>query len=99
MTWRLFVRQRARLDIAEAIDWYDERSPGRGEHFLRALDEALQKLQENPLQYQLVRGELRRSLLRPYPYNLVYAVEDDEIIVLRCLHARRDPRRWPVGQV
>jgi plasmid stabilization system protein ParE len=98
MTWRLVVRQRARLDLAEARDWYDERSPGRGEDFLRTLDEALRRIQENPLQYQLVRGALRRVLLRPYPYNVVYTVENNsEVIVLRCLHARRDPRHWPAG--
>jgi toxin ParE1/3/4 len=94
MSWRPAIRPRARLQIAEATDWYDNQSPGRGDDFLRSLQDTIESICRNPYQYQVLRGELRRALLRRFPYLIIYAVSGDEVTVLRCVHTHRDPRRW-----
>jgi plasmid stabilization system protein ParE len=91
MNWELIVRPRARLQIAEATDWYDTQAPGRGDECLHAIEEVINSIGRNPYQY---RGELRRAVLRRFPYLIIYAISGDEVVVLRCVHARRDPRRW-----
>jgi plasmid stabilization system protein ParE len=48
----------------------------------------------NPFQYSVVHGEKRRALLRRFPYALTYRASEDEVVILACLHARRDPKRW-----
>jgi plasmid stabilization system protein ParE len=95
MTWKLVVRLLARLQIAEAADWYDSQSIGAGDKFLHALDSRVEAICQNPYQYQSLRGELRRATLRPFPYMVIYAVQGDEVVILRCIHGRRDPRQWP----
>ena len=94
MTWKLVVRPRARLQIAEAFDWYNSQAEGLADDFLRDVERSLEVIWHNPYQYQVLRGDLRRATLRRFPYMIVYAVVDDEVIVLRCVHGRRDPRRW-----
>jgi plasmid stabilization system protein ParE len=94
MNWELIIRPRARLQIAEAIDWYDTQAAGRGDDFLNAIEEGINSIGRNPYQYQALRGELRRAVLRRFPYLIIYAISRDEVVVLRCVHARRDPRRW-----
>jgi plasmid stabilization system protein ParE len=42
----------------------------------------------------LVHGEARRAVLRRFPYSVIYAVREDEIVVIACFHGRRDPKRW-----
>jgi toxin ParE1/3/4 len=95
MNYRLVIRPLARLDVAEASDWYAEQGPGLDYEFLRIFELTVQRVKENPYQYQVVHGELRRVTFRKFPYNIIYAINsDDEIIVLRCIHGHSDPRRW-----
>ncbi|MGD0023740.1 MAG: type II toxin-antitoxin system RelE/ParE family toxin [Xanthobacteraceae bacterium] len=94
MNWKPIIRPRARLQIAEATDWYDSQTPGRGDDFLRLIEDTIESVCRNPYQYQVLRGDLRRAVLRRFPYLIIYAVSEDEVIVLRCVHAHRDPRRW-----
>jgi plasmid stabilization system protein ParE len=94
MTWSLIVRPLARLQIAEAADWYDAQSRHLGDEFLQAVERRLEAIANNPHQYQLLRGDLRRAIDRPFPTSSSM-LSESEGIILRCVHARRDQRRWP----
>jgi len=94
MIRRLVFRPQARSDITEAIAWYETQGQGLGADFVRAVEVASASIQANPFQHQRVRGDRRRTTLRRFPYSLVYVVTDDEIIVLACIHGRREPKRW-----
>jgi hypothetical protein len=37
---------------------------------------------------------VRRALLRRFPYSLFFVVEDEALIVIACFHASRDPSHW-----
>ena len=89
---RLVVREAAEADIAEAARWYEQRSPGLGSEFLRAVDVTLAEVTRMPERYPLVRGRARRALLRRFPYAVFFVATPDLVCVFACLHARRDPR-------
>jgi plasmid stabilization system protein ParE len=91
---RLVVRDAAEADITEAARWYEQRSPGLGSEFLRAVDVTLAEIVRMPERYPLVRGDARRALLRRFPYAVFFVATADLVSVLACLHARRDPKRW-----
>jgi toxin ParE1/3/4 len=46
--------------------------------------------------YPAVHGDVRRALLRRFPYSVFFLVEDDLAIVLAVHHRRRDPASRPV---
>ncbi|HYX71294.1 MAG TPA: type II toxin-antitoxin system RelE/ParE family toxin [Nitrososphaera sp.] len=94
MTYKVIVRPEAEREIQEAFDWYEERSEGLGAEFLRTADACLSGVQRNPEAYQLVHSEVRRVLLRRFPYALFYLVREDTIIVLACFHIKRSPADW-----
>jgi plasmid stabilization system protein ParE len=91
---RLVVREAAEADIAEAARWYEQRSPGLGSEFLRAVDVTLAEIARMPERYPIVRGGARRALLRRFPYAVFFVVRPNLVSVIACLHARRDPRHW-----
>ena len=91
---RLVVREAAEADIAQAARWYEQRSPGLGSEFLRAVEVTLAEIVRMPARYPLVRGNARRALLRRFPYIVVFVATPDFVSVIACLHARRDPRHW-----
>lgn len=94
MTARLVVRAAAEADINGAALWYEQRSPGLGTEFLRAVDVALAEIARMPARYPLVHREARRALLRRFPYAVYFVATPKLISVVACMHARRDPRRW-----
>ena len=94
MTPRLVVRAAAEADILQAALWYEQRSPGLGTEFLRAVDVTLAEIARMPGRYPQVRGDARRAHLRRFPYGIYFVATPDLISVVACMHARRDPHRW-----
>jgi plasmid stabilization system protein ParE len=90
----LVVGAAAEADVLDAALWYEQRSPGVGTEFLLAVDAALAEIVALPERYPVVRGEARRALLRRFPYGIYFVVTSGLVIVIACVHARRDPRRW-----
>ena len=93
LSWRLVVRPAAEADIADAALWYELRSPGPRE-FLRAVDVTLAEAARIPERYPVVHREVRRALLRRFPYGVYFVVAPGLVTVVACMHVRRDPRRW-----
>src|SRR5687768_62447 len=94
MTRRIVLRPGAEADIDAVAAWLEGRSPNSAAKFWRAVDEALLRLQENPLQYQRVFGRARRVPLRGFRHALFYIVTEDQIVVVACTHGSRHPDRW-----
>lgn len=94
MTRSLLLRAPAEADILEAARWYEQRSAGLGSRFLEAVDVVLAEVVRAPLRFPLVHRDVRRALLPHYLYGLYFLVNAETVIVIACLHARRDPRRW-----
>jgi toxin ParE1/3/4 len=95
MSYALIVEPEAEEEIDAASRWYQLISSELGEDFLRAVDEAFASIQQNPVQYQIIHGNMRRVTLRRFTaYRLMYVVVDQEIVVLGCIHGRRNPKRW-----
>jgi plasmid stabilization system protein ParE len=91
---RLVLRPQAEVEIAEAAVWYGNQASGLDAAFLRAVDAGFAAIQRNPLQYQMVSGELRRVGLHRFPHSLIYVVREHDIIVVACADGGPDPRRW-----
>ena len=94
MTWELIVGPEAEAEIAAAQDWYDERIPGLGAEFIATLKRVVAAIAENPFQYQIVWKNYRRSVLRRFPYLVIYVVSGGVIRVVACIHGQRDPGAW-----
>ncbi|MEJ2624845.1 MAG: type II toxin-antitoxin system RelE/ParE family toxin [Pseudolabrys sp.] len=94
MTRRLIVRPQAKLELAEASDWYDAQDKGLGDELLHAFQAAIESIVSNPSRYQAIHGKARRALLGRFPYALIYTVSDEDITIVSCFHGSRDPKRW-----
>lgn len=98
MTVSLVIRPEAEVDLERAYRWYESQSPGLGSRFLNSVDSALSLVQDNPLLFPEIYKHVRRALLRRFPYGVFYLSEDERIVILAVLHARRDPADWPPGE-
>jgi plasmid stabilization system protein ParE len=87
-------RPAAAADVEDAYRWYESQQTGLGEEFLAAVRVVIEVLMANPELFPVVHRQTRRALLRRVPYGLYYRIIDDQIVIVACMHGRRNPRRW-----
>jgi plasmid stabilization system protein ParE len=86
--------QAARAELIDAQDWYEDEAPGLGRRFREAIDAVTERMSVNPQQFPIVFKNVRRALLRRFPYSLFFVLEGDALLVIACFHASRDPPQW-----
>lgn len=80
-------------DVREATAYYEQQRPGLGVHFLTELDKAIARIARAPLAFPVVEGEVRRSIIKRFPYVVLYRLlEPDTLRVLVIRHHKRDPQ-------
>jgi plasmid stabilization system protein ParE len=90
----LYLRDAARNDLQEAFRYYEERRPGLGMEYIRAVHDTLEAVERQPEQYPVAVDDIRKAPLRRFPYVVFYVILIDAISVIAVMHSRRHPRRW-----
>jgi plasmid stabilization system protein ParE len=93
LSYEVQVRRAAELDIAEAQVWYETQQTGLGAAFRSEVSQVIDRLAATPLIYQIVHRDIRRAIVRRFPYLVWYRVAAETVIVLACTYAGRDPER------
>jgi len=88
------LRPAAAADVEEAWLWYQAQREGLGDEFLQVVNDALESIAAFPESAPLVQADIRRHLLRRFPYGLFYRLIQGQVVVVACFHAKRDPRVW-----
>ena len=85
----------ARAELIDAQDWYENEAPGLGRRFREAVDAVVERMSATPRQFPVIYKNVRRALLRRFPYALMFVIEADETLtVIACFHGSRDPAHW-----
>jgi plasmid stabilization system protein ParE len=85
----------ARAELIDALNWYENESPGLGRRLRAAVDATVQRISAVPGQFPAIYTNVRRVLLRRFPYALMFVIEADETLtVIACFHGSRDPAQW-----
>lgn len=90
----LILRTEAESDIQTSYRWYEQQRSGLGSEFLDALDQAISGIERLPEQHPIVYKEVRRVLLKRFPYAVFYIHEPLRTVILAVIHQRREPSRW-----
>ena len=92
MTHSLRFLPEVEEDIIGGYIWYESKSPGLGDEFLHMFYACAGEIPRNPLRYAKIYNELRRCLLRRFPYAIYFMIKDEQVIVFGLFHCARDPR-------
>ncbi|WP_089720771.1 type II toxin-antitoxin system RelE/ParE family toxin [Candidatus Entotheonella palauensis] len=90
----MIIRPEAEADLFDARDWYERQRNGLGREFLLCVEEVIERIRRTPEMYAVTYRDVRRALIRRFPYAIYYRIEVTEVVVLSILHTRRDPREW-----
>jgi len=90
----IFTRA-ASAELIDAQDWYENEAPGLGRRFRQAVDAVIERMSASPRQFPVIYRNVRRALLRRFPYALMFVIDpDDTLTVIACFHGSRDPAHW-----
>lgn len=95
MKYRVSISEIADLQIEEFELYLESQKPGLADRFTDRLFELFQKLEENPHTWQKINAEIRRAILKGFPYNIFYEIIDSKVIILAIIHQAADPGKWP----
>ena len=90
----IVFRASANAELVAAKAWYDQQRHGLGDEFARSLESAINRVVRNPFAAPAVYKNVRRVLLKRFPYSVFYVVDGDNLLVLSCLHTRRSAVDW-----
>ena len=95
MTLPLVLEPEAKAEFDDAHDWYEGQQNGLGKRFRTAVRDCLTRLRKRALAHQVMYPpDIRRMLVRKFPYAVFYRVTATEIRVISIFDTRRDPAGW-----
>lgn len=94
MTLPIVLRDEAEQEFDDAFDWYDGRSAGLGGEFAEAVQSAFDVIAANPLVHGNVFADVRKAVVRRFPYCVFYRPHADRVEVIAVFHSGRDPSVW-----
>ena len=94
MSRRLSLRPEAMAEMAEAAAWYAVHGLELDAAFLDEVSRVIGMIRASPHRYPVVEGDIRRAVLKRFPYAVLFRAREDEVVVIACFHGRRDPEEW-----
>ena len=84
----------ARLELDEAVEYYNNESAGLGDQFLAEVLRAIDRIGEFPEAWHRLSQRTRRCRTRRFPYGIVYQIRGSEILVIPVANLHRRPEYW-----
>jgi plasmid stabilization system protein ParE len=85
-------KRAAAAEVENAILWYAQPEINQTSAFVNDLQLTESHLRTHPELYQRVEGDVRRAVLRRFPYSLFFLIEQDQVVVLAFMHQHQRPR-------
>jgi len=94
MIFKYILSPFAELDLDTIHDWYSLHNDTVFGKFDKAFGDGLKLIASSPYQYPIIHKNIRRAVLKKFPYSIFYRITDERVIVLSVIHHKRSPRVW-----
>ena len=84
----------AALEFEEAVRFYKRRGRGLGARLASEVRATIRKVVENPDRWRVLEDDVRRCLVRVFPYSVLYTVEPEYVLIIAIMHGKREPGYW-----
>jgi len=90
----LEVLEPAAAEALEAVAWYRDRSVVAAAAFQLEIRRAFSEVEGAPEAWPAYVEGTRRFLLQRFPYEVVYVVRGNRVLVVAIAHCKRRPGYW-----
>jgi toxin ParE1/3/4 len=94
MTNSFLQLSRAKKEIVNAWDWYEDQQIGLGDEFKDEVRKKISAIQENPLHYP-VKGKYKEARTDIFPFSIVFRFDQKKklVIIISVFHTSRNPKK------
>jgi len=92
------LRRIAEREFEDSIAWDENQCAGLGLEFRAAIEGCFQQIADHPEWFIQIRGEVRRAVVRRFPFVIHFLVEPERIVVLSVFHTSRNPEQLRGGK-
>jgi hypothetical protein len=90
----LDMHPEARLELREAMAYYEGCYDGLGLEFSREIYASIMRIAKSPLLWSKLSKNSRRFLTKRFPYSVIYQVVGDDLYIVAVAHQSRKPGYW-----
>ncbi len=84
----------AEIEFNKAIDYYTDIEEELGYDFAIEVHSAILRAISYPKAWATIEGGIRRSLVKRFPYGVLYSEENNGIYILAIMNLHRYPDYW-----
>lgn len=90
----VYLHPEAEWELREAVEYYEDIEPGLGYDLSVEVYSAIQRAVAHPRAWPILDGEIRRALVRRFPYGVLYSEEEGALLILAVMNLHREPGYW-----
>src|SRR5690349_7159940 len=87
------IKEEASQEAIEAYLYYESKQEGLGERFFKRVEDTYKRIDNHPEGYQKIYKPFRAAKVRNFPYQIIYEIEGENIIVYSVFNSYRDPAK------
>ena len=86
-----FFHPEAEDEFNKAIDYYEDIEAALGYDFALEVHSTIKRSVEFPKAWAVIEEDIRRCLVRRFPYGILYSEEQDGIFIIAVMNLHREP--------
>jgi len=90
----LKIIEQAELELDDAFEYYENELSGLGIKFINSFRHAINRIISHPLAWTYIQDNVRKCRLDKFPYDIIYAIEEEFLIIIAISHHQRKPFYW-----
>jgi toxin ParE1/3/4 len=92
MTWKFHPQ--ASREYLDACQYYAGIEGKLGVAFVRSVEIAIDQIVQHPTAWPVLEEDVRRHLLKRFPYGVHYTIEGDFVLIVSVAHMKRKQGVW-----
>lgn len=84
----------AQMEFEEAVNYYNEQRTNLGYEFANEVAATIDRILRFPEAWRRISKRARRCRTKRFPYNVIYQIRDDRVLIVAIAHNRRRPFYW-----
>ena len=95
MAYQIKIKEEYWEVLSEVFEYYSSINENLGQRFYRETDIALVKIAERPESFQIQYRNYRQILVKNFPFQIVFELIENEIVVFTLFPAKSNPEKKP----
>jgi len=81
-------------EYLDAVSYYAHINLRLARSFTEAVEAGIENILHHPEAWQSVEGDIRRHIIKRFPFGIYYCIEGNSILIYAIMHMSRHPDYW-----